>query len=304
MLESTNTPPSTSLNLSQPPSTPTEWDLEIKPQANLLDINLREVWRYRDLLWMFVKRDVTAQYKQTILGPLWHFIQPLFTTVVFMVVFTNIAKISTDGVPPVLFYMSGITIWNYFSSCLNATSNTFVANAGIFGKVYFPRLVIPLSTVMSNIVKFGIQFLLLLAAMLWYKFSSTSLNLSQPLSTFILIPTIILIMAGLGLGLGIIISSMTTKYRDLTVLIGFAVQLLMYATPVVYPLSTITSEKLRFWITLNPLTPLVEAFRYSILGVGSFDTASFVYSIGFMVVTLFIGLLIFSKVEKTFMDTV
>ncbi len=280
------------------------WDLEIKPQAHLLDINLKDVWRYRDLLWMFVKRDFTAQYKQTILGPLWHFIQPLFTTVVYLVVFTNIAKISTDGVPPVLFYMSGITIWNYFSSCLNATSNTFVANAGIFGKVYFPRLVIPLSTVMSNIVKFGIQFLLLLAAMLWYRLSSTSLNLSQPLSTFILIPVIVLIMAGLGLGLGIIISSMTTKYRDLTVLIGFAVQLLMYATPVVYPLSTITSAKLKFWITLNPLTPLVEAFRYAMLGVGSFDYASFGYSIGFMVVTLFIGLLIFSKVEKTFMDTV
>ncbi len=310
MLESTNTPPSTSLNLSQPPSTPIDWDLEIKPQAHLLDINLREVWRYKDLLWMFVKRDFTAQYKQTILGPLWHFIQPLFTTVVFLVVFTNIAKISTDGVPPVLFYMSGITIWNYFSSCLNATSNTFVANAGIFGKVYFPRLVIPLSTVMSNILKFGIQFLLLLAVMLWYKLSSTllpsadRLNLSQPLSTFILIPAIILIMAGLGLGLGIIISSMTTKYRDLTVLIGFAVQLLMYATPVVYPLSTITSEKLRFWITLNPLTPLVEAFRYAMLGVGSFDAVSFAYSIGFMFITLFIGLLIFSKVEKTFMDTV
>jgi lipopolysaccharide transport system permease protein len=281
-----------------------DWDLEIKPQSHLLDINLREVWRYRDLLWMFVKRDFTAQYKQTILGPLWHFIQPLFTTVVFLVVFTNIAKISTDGVPPVLFYMSGITIWNYFSSCLNATSNTFVANAGIFGKVYFPRLVIPLSTVMSNIVKFGIQFLLLLAAMLWYRLSSTSLNLSQPPLTFIVIPTIILIMAGLGLGLGIIISSMTTKYKDLTVLIGFAVQSLMYATPVVYPLSTITSEKLRFWITLNPLTPLVEAFRYAMLGVGSFDYASFGYSIGFMVITLFIGLLIFSKVEKTFMDTV
>lgn len=294
--------PSTSLNES--------WDLEIKPQAHLLDINLREVWRYRDLLWMFVKRDFTAQYKQTILGPLWHFIQPLFTTVVFLVVFTNIAKISTDGVPPVLFYMSGITIWNYFSSCLNATSNTFVANAGIFGKVYFPRLVIPLSTVMSNIVKFGIQFLLLLAAMLWYKLTSStplpSADKFNP-STFTslaLIPTIILIMAGLGLGLGIIISSMTTKYRDLTVLIGFAVQLLMYATPVVYPLSTITSEKLRFWITLNPLTPLVEAFRYAMLGVGSFDVASFGYSIGFMVITLFIGLLIFSKVEKTFMDTV
>jgi lipopolysaccharide transport system permease protein len=280
------------------------WDLEIKPQSHLLDINLKEVWKYRDLLWMFVKRDFTAQYKQTILGPLWHFIQPLFTTVVFLVVFTNIAKISTDGVPPVLFYMSGITIWNYFSSCLNATSNTFVANAGIFGKVYFPRLVIPLSTVMSNIVKFGIQFLLLLAAMLWYKLSSTSFIHSQSLSTLVLIPLIILIMAGLGLGLGIIISSMTTKYRDLTVLIGFAVQLLMYATPVVYPLSTITSEKLRFWITLNPLTPLVEAFRYAILGGGSFDAGSFGYSIGFMLVTLFIGLLIFSKVEKTFMDTV
>ena len=280
------------------------WDLEIKPQSHLLDINLKEVWKYRDLLWMFVKRDFTAQYKQTILGPLWHFIQPLFTTIVFLVVFTNIAKISTDGVPPVLFYMSGITIWNYFSSCLNATSNTFVANAGIFGKVYFPRLVIPLSTVMSNIVKFGIQFLLLLAVMLWYKISSTSLNLSQPLSTLVLIPAIIAIMAGLGLGLGNIISSMTTKYRDLTVLIGFAVQLLMYATPVVYPLSTITSDKLRFWITLNPLTPLLEAFRYAMLGVGSFDVASFGYSIGFMVITLFIGLLIFSKVEKTFMDTV
>ena len=173
---------SSTTSTTSTPSTPTEWDLEIKPQAHLLDINLKEVWKYRDLLWMFVKRDFTAQYKQTILGPLWHFIQPLFTTVVFLVVFTNIAKISTDGVPPVLFYMSGITIWNYFSSCLNATSSTFVANAGIFGKVYFPRLVIPLSTVMSNIVKFGIQFLLLLAAMLWYKLSSTSLNLSQPLS--------------------------------------------------------------------------------------------------------------------------
>ena len=257
-----------------------------------------------------MKRDFTAQYKQTILGPLWHFIQPLFTTVVFLVVFTNIAKISTDGVPPVLFYMSGITIWNYFSSCLNATSNTFVANAGIFGKVYFPRLVVPLSNVMSNIVKFGIQFLLLLSVILWYKITSSTPSITSTTSTpstystILLIPIIILIMAGLGLGIGIIISSMTTKYRDLNVLVGFAVQLVMYGTPVVYPLSTITSEKLRFWITLNPLTPLVEAFRYAMLGVGSFDYASFGYSIVFMVITLFIGLLIFSKVEKTFMDTV
>ncbi len=286
------------------------WDLEIKPQSHLLDINLREVWKYRDLLWMFVKRDFTAQYKQTILGPLWHFIQPLFTTVVFLVVFTNIAKIPTDGVPPVLFYMSGITIWNYFSSCLNATSNTFVANAGIFGKVYFPRLIIPLSLVASNIVKFSIQFLLLLAAMLWFKLnistpSTPGLRLADSTSsTLILIPIIVLVMAGLGLGLGIIISSMTTKYRDLTVLIGFAVQLLMYATPVVYPLSSIDNPQLKFLINLNPLTPLVEAFRYAILGAGSFDTVSFGYSIGFMLVTLFIGLLIFSKVERTFMDTV
>jgi lipopolysaccharide transport system permease protein len=287
------------------PSTQDEWDLEIKPQSHLLDINLKDVWRYRDLLWMFVKRDFTAQYKQTILGPLWHFIQPLFTTVVFLVVFTNIAKIPTDGVPPVLFYMSGITIWNYFSSCLNATSNTFVANAGIFGKVYFPRLIIPLSVVASNIVKFGIQFLLLLAAMLWFKINtSTPSTLSSTSSTIILIPAIIVIMAGLGLGLGIIISSMTTKYRDLTVLIGFAVQLLMYATPVVYPLSTIDNPQLKFWINLNPLTPLVEAFRYAILGAGTFDAGSFGYSMGFMLVTLFIGLLIFSKVERTFMDTV
>jgi lipopolysaccharide transport system permease protein len=281
-----------------------EWDLEIKPQAHLLDLNLKDVWRYRDLLWMFVKRDFTAQYKQTILGPLWHFIQPLFTTVVYLVVFTNIAKISTDGVHPVLFYMSGITIWNYFASCLNATSNTFVANAGIFGKVYFPRLVIPLSVVASNIVKFGIQFLLLLAAMLWFSLDSSTASHSPTIFALVLLPLIILIMAGLGLGLGIIISSMTTKYRDLTVLIGFAVQLLMYATPVVYPLSTITNEKLKFWISLNPLTPLVEAFRYSILGVGSFNSMSFCYGIGFMLVMLFIGLLIFSKVERTFMDTV
>ncbi len=260
---------------------------------------------------MFVKRDFTAQFKQTILGPLWHFIQPLFTTIVYLVVFTNIAKISTDGVPPTLFYMSGIALWNYFSSCLNATSNTFVANAGIFGKVYFPRLVMPLSTVLSNMVKFGIQFLLLLITMAWYYFnpstrqhSSTFLNFPQPSSTLFLLPILVLIMAGLGLGLGIIISSMTTKYRDLTVLIGFAVQLLMYATPVVYPMSAITNERLRFWISVNPLTPIMEAFRYATLGSGSFTVGGILYSAVFMIITLFVGLVIFSKVEKTFMDTV
>lgn len=281
------------------------WDLEIKPPSHLLDINLKDVWRYRDLLWMFVKRDFKAQYKQTILGPLWHLIQPLFTTIIFMVVFTNIAKIPTDGVIPVLFYMSGITIWNYFSSCLNATSNTFVANAGIFSKVYFPRLILPLSVVASNIVKFGIQFFLLIVAVLWFNFtSSSSLGHPPSLSSLILIPVIVLVMAGQGLGLGIIISSMTTKYRDLTVLIGFAVQLLMYATPVVYPMSTIANEQVKSWISLNPLAPLVEAFRYATLGAGSFDASGFGYSVGFMLVTLLIGLLMFSKVEQTFMDTV
>jgi len=281
-----------------------QWDLEIKPKGHWLDLNLKEIWRYRDLLFLFVKRDFTAQYKQTILGPLWHFIQPLFTTLIYLVVFTQIAGISTDGVTPVLFYMSGITIWNYFSSCLNATSNTFVANAGIFGKVYFPRLIIPLSVVASNVVKFGIQFLLLIAAILWFKITSSTPSTFSTPSTLFIIPVILLIMAGLGLGLGIIISSLTTKYRDLTVLIGFAVQLLMYGTPVVYPMSTVSNPNLKFWISANPLTPLVEAFRYATLGSGSFDLASFGYSIGFMLVTLFVGLLIFSRVERTFMDTV
>ncbi len=267
---------------------------------------------------MFVKRDFTAQFKQTVLGPLWHFIQPLFTTIVYLVVFTNIAKISTDGVPPTLFYMSGIALWNYFSSCLNATSNTFVANAGIFGKVYFPRLVMPLSTVLSNIVKFGIQFMLLLITMAWYYFNpsiTSTLQHSSTLqpfnhfnffnpSTLLLLPLLVLIMAGLGLGLGIIISSMTTKYRDLTVLIGFAVQLLMYATPVVYPMSAITNGRLKFWISVNPLTPIMEAFRYATLGSGSFTVGGILYSAVFMIITLFVGLVIFSKVEKTFMDTV
>jgi len=255
---------------------------------------------------MFVKRDFTAAFKQTILGPLWHFIQPLFTTIVYLVVFTNIAKISTDGVPPPLFYMSGIALWNYFSACLNATSNTFVANAGIFGKVYFPRLVMPLSTVLSNMVKFGIQFLLLLITMAWYYFTPPTSSALHPFnpSTLLLLPILVLIMAGLGFGIGIIISSMTTKYRDLTVLIGFAVQLLMYATPVVYPMSAITDGRLKFWISVNPLTPIMEAFRYAILGSGSFTLGGILYSAVFMIITLFVGLVIFSKVEKTFMDTV
>ncbi|NCU04384.1 MAG: ABC transporter permease, partial [Chitinophagaceae bacterium] len=211
-----------------------QWDLEIKPKASLLDLNLKEVWRYRDLMMLFVRRDFVAQYKQTILGPLWHVIQPVLTTIMFLLVFGKIANIPTDGIEPIVFYMSGIAIWNYFSTCLTATSNTFVANAGIFGKVYFPRLVLPLSIVISNIVKFAIQFGILLMCMLWFLiYKGVPIVIGWQ---WFLVPVLIIIMAGIGLGTGIIISSLTTKYRDLTVLIGFAVQLLMYATPVAYPM--------------------------------------------------------------------
>jgi homopolymeric O-antigen transport system permease protein len=250
---------------------------------------------------LFVKRDFVAQYKQTILGPVWHFIQPIFTTIMFLLVFGKIANIPTDGIPPILFYMTGITMWNYFSSCLNSTSNTFVANAGIFGKVYFPRLVIPLSTVMSNLIKFGIQFLLLAAVYIFFAFTGMPLHLGTSL---LMIPVLVLMMAGLGLGLGIIISSLTTKYRDFTVLISFAVQLLMYATPVAYPLSFLKDKSYASWIQWNPLTPIMEAFRYALFQKGSFTAGSLLYSAVFIVVVLFIGLLSFSKVERSFMDTV
>jgi lipopolysaccharide transport system permease protein len=285
-----------------PQDNPAEhWDLVIEPKAHLLDLNLKEVWKYRDLLLLFVKRDFIAQYKQTILGPLWHVIQPIFTTIMFLLVFGKIANIPTDGIHPILFYMSGITIWNYFSSCITSTSSTFVANAGIFGKVYFPRLVIPLSSVLSNMVKFGIQFLLLVIMIAFYAFGGTPVHVGIPL---LFIPVLVVMMAGLGLGLGIIISSLTTKYRDLTVLISFGVQLLMYATPVVYPLSFLKGKSYASWIQWNPLTPIVEAFRYALFGRGSFEVTGLLYSGGFIVVVLFIGLLIFSKVERTFMDTV
>ena len=277
------------------------WDMIIQPNAHLLDLKLKEVWKYRDLLFLFVKRDFVASYKQTILGPLWHFIQPIFTTIMFLLVFGKIANIPTDGISPILFYMSGITIWNYFSACLNSTSNTFVANAGIFGKVYFPRLVIPLSTVTSNLIKFGIQFLLLIAVMIFFAFKGAPVHLSF---SMLMIPVLVLMMAGMGLGLGIIISSLTTKYRDLNILIGFAVQLLMYATPIAYPMSFLKNNKYASWIEWNPLTPIVEAFRYALFQQGSFNAGSLLYSAAFIAVVLFIGLLTFSKVERTFMDTV
>ena len=277
------------------------WDQVIVPKGKLLDLNLKEVWRYRDLLWLFVKRDFVAQYKQTILGPVWHFIQPIFTTLMFLFIFGKIANIPTDGIAAIPFYMSGITIWNYFSACLTATSATFVANAGIFGQVYFPRLVLPLSTVMSNIIKFGIQFLLLLSVMIYYGFKTGHFHFGI---SWLLIPLLVLMMAGMGLGLGIIISSLTTKYRDFTVLLGFAVQLLMYATPVAYPLSFLKDKPYAAWVAWNPLSPIVESFRYALFGTGTLDVAGLLYSGGFILVALFFGALLFNKVERTFMDTV
>lgn len=277
------------------------WDEEIKPSGKLLDLQLGEVWKYRDLLLLFVKRDFTAQYKQTILGPLWHFIQPIFTTIVFLTVFYKIANIPTDGIEPILFYMSGIAIWNYFSSCLNATSSTFTANASIFGKVYFPRLVIPLSTILSQLIKFGIQFLLLLVAMIYFGIKDNNFHIGV---SWLLIPILLLMMAALGLGLGIIISSLTTKYKDFTVLIGFAVQLLMYATPIAYPLSFLKTKGYAWIVLYNPLTPIVEAFRYALFGVGSYNSLHLLYSGIFIFITLLLGIVMFNKVERSFMDTV
>lgn len=278
-----------------------DWTEIIKPQNKLFELRLNDVWRYRDLLFLFVKRDFITQYKQTILGPLWHIIQPLFTTVIFLLVFSKIANIPTDGIPPVLFYMSGITIWNYFSSCLGSTSNTFVGNAGIFGKVYFPRLVLPLSIILSNMVKLGVQFFLLLLVVIYYHFHGQPLHFGL---SWLLIPVLVAIMAGIGLGLGIIISSLTTKYRDLTVLIGFGVQLLMYATPIVYPMSYLMGKSYKWIIQYNPLSAIVEGFRYALFEKGQFEFYSLGYSFLFMSVTLIIGLMIFSKVERSFMDTV
>jgi lipopolysaccharide transport system permease protein len=278
------------------------WDLEIKPRSSLFEIELAEIWRYRDLLVLFVKRDFVAQYKQTILGPLWNLIQPILTTAMFLLLFGKIANIPTDGIDPITFYLSGITIWNYFSVCFANTANTFVANASIFGKVYFPRLVIPLSVVLSNIVRFGIQFFLLLLAIIYFHFFKGS-PLYIGFSWLLIIPVIIL-MAGLGLGLGIIISSLTTKYRDFTILMTFIIQLLMYATPIVYPLSFLSHSKYRTLISLNPLSPIVELFKYAVFGKGTFTAGSVLYSVVFTLLSLFIGMLIFTKVEKSFMDTV
>ena len=273
----------------------------IKPKGKLFEIDFKEIWRYRDLLVMFIKRDIVTQYKQTILGPTWYFIQPALTTIMYMVVFGGIAGISTDGLPQPLFYLAGIVLWQYFSECLNKTSATFTQNQHIFGKVYFPRLISPLSNVLSNLVRMSIQFLLFLIVYVYYVAVGVDV---MPNAYALLLPLLIVMLAGLSLGFGIIISSMTTKYRDLTILFTFIVQLWMYATPVIYPLSTISNEKIRMLMGINPLTSIFEAFKYSMLGVGQFSWGGLGYSFGFMVVLLLVGVVVFNKVQRSFMDTV
>lgn len=278
-----------------------KWDLIIKPKASLLNLNLAELYRYRDLMWLFVRRDFVAQYKQTILGPVWHFIQPILTTLMFLLIFSRIAGIPTDGIHPVLFYMSGIILWNYFSLSLTSTSNTFVANAHIFGKVYFPRIVMPFSFIVSNLIRFGIQLMLLSLAIGWFYFQGYPFTFQLKL---LMIPPLLLLMAGIALGAGIIISSLTTKYRDFTVLLAFLVQLAMYITPIAYPMSFLQDKAYGWIIRINPLSPIVEAFRYALFGRGMFAALDLVYSGIWMAFLLLVGLVLFNKVEKSFMDTV
>jgi len=276
------------------------WSMEIRPKTGWLDINIRDLWRYRDLILLLVRRDFVAIYKQTILGPIWFFLQPLFTTIVFTVIFGNIAKIPTDGIPPILFYMSGIVAWTYFSGCMTKTSNTFIDNAGIFGKVYFPRLVVPISVVISNLLMFAIQFSLFLIFLAYYNLIGSSI---QPTIWILTIPLLLVQMAALGLGMGILISSLTTKYRDLIFVLGFGVQLWMYATPVVYPLSQIP-EKWQWIFVLNPMTAIIETFRVAFIGSGSIQPWILGVSIGMTMIIFIVGILLFNRVEKTFMDTV
>lgn len=282
------------------PSMPDSWDLIIQPQRHLFELHLDDLWRYRDLVMLFVRRDFVAVYKQTILGPLWYLIQPLLTTITFTFIFGQVAQLPTDGLPQFLFYMSGTVIWTYFADCITKTSNTFVNNAQLFGKVYFPRLAVPVSILISNLITFGIQFLLFLAFMGFFALRGSVIH---PNWWMLLSPVLIFIMAGLGLGFGIIISSLTTKYRDLRFLVQFGVTLLMYATPVIYPVSSIPA-RFQPILLLNPMTPIVEAFRYAFLGAGDFSPRRLLYSFGFMIVVVIIGTVIFNRVEATFMDTV
>lgn len=276
--------------------------LIIRPHEKLWHVDLQEIWRYRDLIALFVKRNIVVQYKQTILGPLWYLIQPVLTVIMNMVVFGGIAKMSTDGVPQALFYMAGNVCWFYFADCLNQTSNTFVANQHMFGKVYFPRLVVPIATVLSNLLRFGIQ--LSLFAVLWVWFVVNGVDITMNVFGIVLLPLLVIMLAGLGLGFGILVSSMTTKYRDLSILFTFIVQLWMYGTPIVYPLSMVTDSTLRTIIMANPMTAIVETFKYVTLGQGYFSWTALGYSFAFMTILLVFGVIVFNKVQRSFMDTV
>ena len=294
------------MNISNPPmssrhnETAENWDLEIRPVESLFNLHLKDVWNYRDLLFLFVKRDFVSFYKQTVFGPLWFFLQPIFTTFIFTFVFAKMAGISTGGVPPVIFYLSGTISWSYFSECVTKTSTVFRDNVNIFGKVYFPRLIMPLSIVVSNLVKFGVQFLLFIIILVWYMMNGTTVQLNIYVLLF---PVIIILMALLGLGIGLIVTALTTKYRDLAFLVNFGIQLAMYASPVIYPVSAIP-EKYRQVLILNPLTGLIETFRFGFTGAGQFYPFAFAYSVVFTLVTLLIGLVVFNKVEKNFVDTI
>ena len=276
-----------------------QWTETIGSSHSLFDLNLKEVWRYRDLVYMFVKRDFVSSFKQTILGPVWFFINPIFTTLVYLVVFGNIANLSTDGAPKILFYLAGVTLWNYFSSCLTGTASVFTSNAGIFGKVYFPRLVMPISIVVSNLMRFGVQMSLFLIVFFYYLAKGEV----QPNWWILATPFLILLMAMFALGMGMIFSSMTTKYRDLQMLLGFGVSLYMYATPVIYPVSSLQGifRTIAFY---NPLTGIFECFKYAWLGVGDFSAGMLLVSTAIITVILMVGTVIFNKVEKSFMDTV
>lgn len=283
------------------------WTTVIKPRNKLFEVNLKEIWDYRDLLMLFVKRDIITSYKQTILGPLWWIIQPAMTVIMYMVVFGGIAGIPTDGIPQPLFYLSGVCMWQYFSSCLTSTSGTFTGNAGIFGKVYFPRLIMPLEKVISNLVRFGIQLGLFVVVYAFYVYKGIALS---PNWYLLLFPLLVVMLAGLALGFGILISSMTTKYRDLSILFGFILQLWMYATPIVYPLSQAKGKMaagmdLYTLMHYNPVTPVLEAFKYGAMGAGEFIGWGWLaYSFGCMIVLIALGILIFNKVQQNFMDTV
>ena len=277
-----------------------DWTQIIRPKRRWWDLRLGELWSARELVALFVWRDFVSLYKQTILGPLWYVVQPLLTTIVFTIIFGRIAKLSTDGMPQFLFYMAGTVVWSYFSTCLTKTSQTFIANANVFGKVYFPRMAVPLSVVLSTMIGFLIQFLLFCGFVVYFMATGTAV---QPNAYALLLPLLVLLMAGLGLGFGVVVSALTTRYRDLQYLVVFGTQLAMYLTPIVYPLSSVHG-KLRLLVLANPMTSIVETFRKGFLGVGDASWTMLAYSTVFTVVLLLVGSLLFNRVERTFMDTV